>query len=68
MFEDEVELENYKNVVINDGYVVTMGSDEKELIVLNISAVDADVILSKVFHLADLAKKYHGKYVSWILK
>lgn len=67
-FEIESNLENFKNVVINEGYVVTTGEDENDLLVLNISEVNADMILSKVFYLADLAKEHQGRYVNWIIK
>ena len=67
-FEEDSNLENFKNVVINEGYVVTTGEDDKDLLVLNISEVNADVILSKVFYLADLAKSHQGRYVNWIIK
>lgn len=68
VFDNETALEKYKAIVINDGYVVTSGNEENELVVLNISEVDPDAILSKVFYLANLAKEYHGTYVNWVLK
>lgn len=67
-FQSDVDLDNYKNKVIDEGYVVTIGEKEKELIVLNITLVTADDILKKVFHLADLAKQCNGNYNNWIIK
>lgn len=67
-FDDNKDLENFKNLVINEGYVVTVGEVENDLLVLNIVEVNADVILSKVFYLANLAKTYHGRYINWLLK
>ena len=67
-FEDQIDLDKYKTVVINEGYVVTSGDSEKDLVVLNITNVSCDSILSKVFYLANLAKEYNGTYVDWILK
>lgn len=68
LFDDEASLEKYKTIVINDGYVVTSGNEDNELIVLNITEAAADAILSKVFYLANLAKEYHGTYINWVLK
>lgn len=68
IFNEEAGLEKYKTIVINDGYVVTSGNEENELVVLNITDVNPDAILSKVFYLANLAKEYHGTYVNWVLK
>lgn len=67
-FEQAEQLEAYKTKVIHDGYVVTAGENEKELVVLNIVKVDTEIILENVFYLANLAKEYNGTYVSWILK
>lgn len=66
-FENEADMEEYKTVVIKEGYVVANGKDG-ELIVLNITATDLDKILAKVFQLADLAKKYNGSYIRWVIK
>ncbi|NBK98811.1 MAG: hypothetical protein EOM50_12455 [Erysipelotrichia bacterium] len=68
VFNEETSLEKYKTIVINEGYVVTSGDEENELVILNITDVNPDAILSKVFYLANLAKEYHGTYVNWILK
>lgn len=67
-FDNETDLEKYKNIVINEGYVITSGDTTNDLVVLNISNVAFDNILSKVFYLANLAKEYNGTYVDWILK
>ncbi len=67
-FEDQINLDKYKGIVINEGYVVTSGDSEKDLVVLNITNVSCDAILSKVFYLANLAKEYEGTYIDWILK
>lgn len=67
-FEEEKALERFKSCVINEGYVVTTGANSNELLVLNIIRSESDVILSKIFYLADLAKEYQGTYVNWILK
>lgn len=68
VFTTDIDLENYKNKVINEGYVVTVGENEKELIVLNITATTPDTILQKVYHLADLGKQFNAQYKGWILK
>ncbi len=67
-FDSVHDLENYKNIVINEGFVVTHGEQENELIVLNISLMESDIILSKIFYLANVAKEYNGSYRKWIVK
>lgn len=67
-FAKEIDMEEFKNIVIGEGYVVTNGEKENELLVLHISKMDQDDVLSKVFYLADLAKAHEGKYEGWICK
>ena len=67
-FDDEANLKEFKNRIIEEGYVVTSGETNLDLVALHISKVDTDLILSKVFYLANLAKDYNGTYVNWILK
>ncbi len=67
-FTQSEALEHFKNEVINEGYVVTSGMEDNELLVLNISLMDSDLILSRIFHLANLAKTNGGEYVKWIVK
>lgn len=67
-FESRLLMEKFKSIVIEEGYVVTSGESDTELVVLHISKVDVDLILSKVFYLANLAKECAGTYQSWILK
>ena len=67
-FENRLLMEKFKSVVIEEGYVVTSGETDMELVVLHISKVDVDLILSKVFYLANLAKECNGTYKNWILK
>lgn len=67
-FENEEQLQAYKNIVISEGYVVTGGEDPNKLIVLNITKVNPDEILSRIFSLANKAKEYNGEYIKCILK
>ncbi|MDF9825140.1 mRNA-degrading endonuclease RelE of RelBE toxin-antitoxin system [Breznakia sp. PF5-3] len=67
-FKKEIDLEEFKNIVIGEGYVVTNGEGENELLILHISKMDQDDISSKVFYLADLAKAHDGEYNGWICK
>lgn len=67
-FETIKDLDVFKTIVINEGFVVTVGEDDKELLVLNISLLNSDLILSKVFYLANLAKEHGGNYKKWIIK
>lgn len=68
IFEKEIDLEEFKNIVIGEGYVVTNGEKEHELLVLHISKMDQDDISAKVFYIADLAKAHEGVYEGWICK
>lgn len=67
-FEKDIDLEEFKNIVIGEGYVVTNGENENELLILHISKLDQDDISSKVFYLADLAKAHNGIYKGWMCK
>lgn len=67
-FEKDMDMEEFKNIVIGEGYVVTSGEAENELLVLHISKMDQDDVSSKVFYLADLAKAHNGIYKGWICK
>lgn len=67
-FENRILLEKFKAIVIEEGFVVTNGEYENDLLVLHIAKVNVDLILSKVFYLANLAKECDGKYLNWILK
>lgn len=66
-FQNDLDREEFKNNVINQGYVVTNG-DNNELIVLHISKIDKDEILGQVFFLADLTKQLNGEYKGWSIK
>lgn len=67
-FENQEDLEKFKEAVILDGYVVTSGTKELELLVLNISKVDLEVIKNSVFHLAKISHEHHGTYDHWVMK
>lgn len=67
-FDTPEDVEEFKNVVISEGYVVTTGEEENQLLVLHISRMDQDDIVAKVLYLADLAKANHGVYEGWICK
>ncbi len=67
-FSKPIDMEEFKNIVISEGYVITNGEKENELLVLHISKMDHDDISAKVFYLADLAKAHDGVYEGWICK
>ncbi len=67
-FNSTDSLNEFKMNVINEGFVVTNGETENELLVLNITTMDSDALLSKVFFLANLAKESDAKYIDWIIK
>ena len=67
-FENKLLMEKFKSIVIEEGYVVTSGEDESELVVLHVSEIDVDLLLSKVFYLANVAKDCFGEYKELIIK
>lgn len=67
-FKNRILMEKFKSIVIEEGYVITKGETDLDLVVLHVSKVDVDLILSKVFYLANLAIECNGTYKNWILK
>lgn len=64
-FLDENQLNQFKNEVINRGYVITRGTCELELIVLHITPIDPVKIMANIYYLADVAAIYNGIYKGW---
>lgn len=66
-FANDLDKEEFKNNVISKGYVVTNGEND-DLIVMHISKLDKETILSQVYYLADLTKLNNGEYKEWSIK
>ncbi len=64
-FTNAEELENYKTIVINKGFVVTKGENDLELYVLHIASIDRIQLLQNIYYLANLAVEMHGTYKGW---
>lgn len=64
-FHSDAEMNEFKNMVINRGYVITKGSEEFELIVLHITPMDIVKLMANVYYLADAAATYGGIYKGW---
>lgn len=62
------DMENFRNDLINKGFVVTNGDIELELYVLHISPIDEDKLMKNVIEVANAAKNYHGEYMGWSSK
>ncbi len=67
-FLDESKMNQFKNEVINRGYVITKGACELELIVLHITPIDSVKIMANIYYLADVAAVYDGIYKGWETK
>ena len=64
-FRNKEDLESFKNRVINKGFVITKGEEECDLIVLHISAIDEEKLVSHILYLADQAYAFNGEYRGW---
>lgn len=64
-FSNEIQMNEFKNIIINHGYVITRGVQEFELIVLHIAPIDNVKIMANIYYLADVAAMYNGIYKGW---
>lgn len=64
-FKSVEDLENFKNKVINKGFVITKGEGDLDLVVLHISPIDHIKLVTNVLYLADQAYENHGVYKGW---
>ncbi len=64
-FRNKEDLESFKNRAINKGFVITKGEEECDLIVLHISAIDEEKLVSHILYLADQAYAFNGEYRGW---
>ena len=67
-FDSVEDAENFKNAVINRGFVVTAGESETELIVLHITPLDEVKLVANILYIANEAHMYHGTYEGWTSK
>ncbi|MBS6374184.1 MAG: ribonuclease E inhibitor RraB [Erysipelotrichaceae bacterium] len=64
-FKNQEDMENFKNKVVNKGFVVTKGVSDFELTVLHISSIDSIKLMENVLFIADQAYANHGSYKGW---
>lgn len=64
-FSSPQDLDDFKNTVINKGFVITKGDEEGELIVLHITPIDDSKLVPNILYIANEAKKHHGEYKGW---
>lgn len=64
-FKSEKDLEAFKSVVIEKGYVVTRGENPLQLSVLHIAPISRSELLVNVYYLANQAIKHNGVYQGW---
>lgn len=64
-FTNMNDLDNFKNKVINKGFVITKGEGDMDLVVLHISPIDKVKLVSNILYLADQAYANNGEYKGW---
>lgn len=64
-FNNSEDLENFKSNVINQGFVISKGKTDLELVVLHISPIEKEKLMNNILCIADEAKKHNGKYLGW---
>lgn len=64
-FNSMEDLDNFKNKVINKGFVITKGEGDMDLVVLHISPIDKVKLVSNILYLADQAYANNGEYKGW---
>lgn len=67
-FECVEDLEAFKSVVINKGFVVTNGNHDLTLNILHISPISEDKLMANIEFIAGTAKEHHGIYDGWTSK
>ena len=65
LFDDEANALAFRSEVVNNGYVVTSGDVEGDIIVLHILPLHLVKLMAHTYYLADCAKKYYGTYIDW---
>lgn len=64
-FNNSEDLEKFKSNVINQGFVISKGKTDLELVVLHISPIEKEKLMNNILCIADEAKKHNGKYLGW---
>ena len=64
-FKNQEDMENFKNKIVNKGFVVTKGVSDYDLTVLHISSIDSMKLMENVLFIADQAYANHGSYKGW---
>lgn len=64
-FKSLDDLETYKEIVIEKGYVATKGENQYQLYVYHIAPVNKSELLVNVYYLANLAVKNNATYQGW---
>lgn len=67
-FNTKEDLDNFKEKIINKGYVVTQGDQELELNILHISPMNEEKLMQNVQDIINCANIHHGKYGNWTSK
>ena len=63
-FESADDMNAFNHEVINRGYVVTKGETDQHIVVLHITPIDEEKLLSHVYYLANATNR-KGAYVDW---
>lgn len=64
-FKSLDDLEAYKKIVIEKGYVATKGENQYQLSVLHVAPINKSELLVNVYYLANQAVKHNATYRGW---
>ncbi|MEG0274027.1 MAG: ribonuclease E inhibitor RraB [Longicatena sp.] len=67
-FDAVEDAENFKNKIINKGYVVSAGETELELLVLHIAPLDEVKLIANILYIVNEVRANHGTYDGWTSK
>lgn len=64
-FNNEEDLQKFKKVIVEKGYVVTRGENPTALSVLHIAPVDRSKLVTHIYYIANQAILHNGSYKGW---
>lgn len=67
-FTSQEAADNFKNEVINKGFVITKGKEDGELVILHITPLDDNKLIPNILYIANEARKNDGTYLGWTSK
>lgn len=67
-FTSQEDVDNFKNEVINKGFVITKGKTDEELTIIHITPLNESKLLKNILYIANAVKKNNGSYGGWASK